>query len=172
MSKPKDMRAFTLVELLVVMAILAVLIALSIAGIGYALRRSRNTARHAATENMIISLEAYYTDYASYPSEQSLAAIFGPAEEEGDFILKEYSESTWDAPPSSVFYYKDDGRTDPQLYTVCVNQEVWNETVEYEWICQGTGVGSDGFPMREPAQSEECLTCAGQVGYWNGDAWE
>jgi prepilin-type N-terminal cleavage/methylation domain-containing protein len=163
---------FTLVELLVVMAILAVLIALSIAGIGYAMRRSRNIGRRSAVESMVIGLEAYYTEHDEYPEEPEpgtgFAALFGPGEI-GSFTLEVYLESLWDSPPNSLYYYKTDDAE--QFYTVCVNQELWNETVEQEWVCDGTGVGNSGFPQREEPQSAGCDSCAGVCGEWDGDSW-
>ena len=177
MTKPKELRGFTLVEVLVVMVILAVLIGLSIAGMGYAMRRSRNVARLGASENMMIGLESYYTDHSDYPDQPTtvaaMAELFGPVFT-GTDNLQEYLESTWDAPPESRFLYKTDGATSPQQYTICVNQEIWGSTTSWDWVCQGTGVGNTtgNFPVREPARGATCANCAGMCAMWNAnDTW-
>jgi prepilin-type N-terminal cleavage/methylation domain-containing protein len=170
MSEEKKMRGFTLVELLVVMAILAVLIALSIAGLGYAMRRSRNVSRLAAVENIVVAMESFYTDNQNYPDtpaagQTGFRALFGPDQGSG-FTLQEYLEGTFDAPPESHFYVLSDG----QLYTACVNQETWGGT--WDWSCQGTGVGAAGFPVREPTPVDtNILGGAGNCGEWDGEDW-
>ncbi|WKZ24160.1 MAG: type II secretion system protein [Candidatus Dojkabacteria bacterium] len=62
--KPK---AFTLVELLVVMAIISFLSVGAFAGLSFGLRQARDTQRKKAVELVQIALQAYYSDYASYP---------------------------------------------------------------------------------------------------------
>lgn len=170
MGKPKNMRGFTLVELLVVMAILSVLIALSIAGLGYAMRRSRNIARQAALENMVVGLEAYYTDNQDYPEQPSDSAgfqdLFGPTTSEIiEFDLQPYLEDTWDAPPESYFYYQTPD--EDQIYTVCVNQEVWSGNQTY--VCSGTGVGNVELTPRTIAAgaTDACDSCPGTGAEWD-----
>jgi prepilin-type N-terminal cleavage/methylation domain-containing protein len=173
MKRTGGLRGFTLVELLVVMAILAVLIALALYGIGFAMRRSRNTHRRAAVENMVIALGAYYSEnrrYLDVLEGEEFAEVFGPdSQADADpFALQEFLESTFDAPPETRFYYNtNDNLT---MYTVCVNQEEWN--ADDEWICDGTGVGSDGFPPKELGSMATCSPDCGVCGLWNGDTWE
>lgn len=176
MGKPKNMRGFTLVELLVVMAILSVLIGLSIAGLGYAMRRSRNIARQAALENMVVGLEAYYTDHQDYPAQPgdgaSFHLLFGPSTGTGEtaiaeFDLQPYLEDTWDAPPESYFYYQ--VADEYQVYTVCVNQEVWSGNQTY--VCSGTGVGNADLTPRTigAGATDACSTCPGNGAEWDPD---
>jgi len=68
-------KAFTLVELLVVMAIIGILIGLSVFGINAALTASRDTQRSADLNNIRIAIEAYRADnQGSIPDTITVAA--------------------------------------------------------------------------------------------------
>lgn len=60
-------KAFTLVELLIAMAIIAILIAISAYGIALVQRNSRNTQRASFTNDFKIGLEKFYSNYGTYP---------------------------------------------------------------------------------------------------------
>lgn len=158
-------KGFTLVELLVVMAILAVLIAISVAGLGYAMRRSRNISRQASIENLQIALEAYYSDEQEYPVDTSLTN--GVSDLTPGGLLAPYIESAFDAPPNTEIYYRSN---DGQLYTVCVNQEVRN-TTDYSFVCTGSGIDATNYPTREIDPGAGCVDCEGVCDEWDGDAW-
>lgn len=63
--------AFTLVELLVVMAILGVLVALVAGNFRTAQIRGRDAQRKSDLKELSHSLELFYADYGKYPSESS-----------------------------------------------------------------------------------------------------
>ncbi len=64
----KKLKAFTLLELIVAMAIIAVLVGLSVIGITTVQRSSRDTERLAALEAINLEVEAWYGNNGSYPS--------------------------------------------------------------------------------------------------------
>lgn len=70
----KKRSAFTLVELLVSMAIIAVLIGMSIFGIAIAQRVLRDNQRRAAVQDVVAALNAYYSSNSRYPSSISVSA--------------------------------------------------------------------------------------------------
>lgn len=123
MSLLRNSKGFTLVELLVVMAILAVLVAVSIAGIGYATRKSRNTARQAAAVNMERAMTAFYSEHKMFPTtlgESTAASMQELLEGSGDSeYLKPYLESSWSSPPKTCVAFKSDGIR----YVIGVSQE-------------------------------------------------
>lgn len=70
-KKEKRLFGFTLVELLVVMAIIGVLV--TIAGGGFRLSqvRGRDTQRKSDLKQIANALELYYSDYGAYPDSSS-----------------------------------------------------------------------------------------------------
>jgi len=69
--KNTKVKAFTLVELLVSMAIIGVLLGLTLYGIGAAQRNSRDVARKAAIQDINAGIQDYYTIYGAYPETYS-----------------------------------------------------------------------------------------------------
>jgi len=70
--KKKTKKGFTLVELLVVVAIIGILAAIGIVAITGARVRARDAKRVADIKSLQSALELYYTDKASYPSGSGL----------------------------------------------------------------------------------------------------
>jgi len=63
----KRFKAFTLVELMVVMAIISFLSVGAYAGLTFALRQGRDTQRRRIVDQIQTALIAYYSDYSEYP---------------------------------------------------------------------------------------------------------
>lgn len=67
MSKPTKQKAFTLLELLVVMAILALLVGLGLRTFGSVQQKSRDNKRKQDLQSITKALELYYNDFKRYP---------------------------------------------------------------------------------------------------------
>jgi prepilin-type N-terminal cleavage/methylation domain-containing protein len=67
--------AFTLVELMVAMSIVAVLIGMSVFGISTAQRNLRDNQRRDIVKSIAGGLANYYTNNSSYPSVSTFAAL-------------------------------------------------------------------------------------------------
>lgn len=65
---PAGRRGFTLIELVVVIAIIAILTALATYNFEQARKRARDISRKNDLKQFVNSLEAYKADYQSYPS--------------------------------------------------------------------------------------------------------
>lgn len=63
----KLFKAFTLVELLVVMAIISFLSVGAFAGLSFGLRQARDVQKKKIVDLAQTALQAYYSDYATYP---------------------------------------------------------------------------------------------------------
>jgi len=72
----KNKKAFTLVELLAAMAIIAILIGLAGFGISTALRASRNSQREKMVDNLQVAIQDYLGRQQAYPTSITLANGF------------------------------------------------------------------------------------------------
>ncbi len=162
-----------MVELLVVMAIIGILIAASIAGVAYALRRSRNIRRQTSLSNMEKALESYYGESQKYPG------VAGSSPTPATIIANELSnffEGGWDGGPAkSVYCYYTDLTASPNNFVVCASQEINSSSKTYNWTCTGPGIGTNAtyFPAtRTPASSTTCPTPAtAGTSTWDGSSW-
>lgn len=68
----KTEKAFTLLELIVAMAVIAVLMGLSLYGIQTLQRNQRDTERRSAVSNINLEITSYYSDFGSYPTSLTL----------------------------------------------------------------------------------------------------
>ena len=68
--------AFTLIELLIVIAIIAVLAGLGFAGVNGALKTARKAEVRAMASQIKLALSAYYTEYGVYPTNTSSDTAF------------------------------------------------------------------------------------------------
>ncbi|BCX13859.1 MAG: hypothetical protein KatS3mg085_391 [Candidatus Dojkabacteria bacterium] len=64
----KNKKAFTLLELMVAMGIIAILAAISVVGISVVQRSLRNTERRKVLENINLSIAEYFGTYGEYPA--------------------------------------------------------------------------------------------------------
>jgi len=78
MPKLKQFKAFTLVELLVVMAIIGILATLIVGGFRSSQRRSRDAARKSDLKQIANALEMFYSDYQTYPTASGGSIIACP----------------------------------------------------------------------------------------------
>jgi prepilin-type N-terminal cleavage/methylation domain-containing protein len=73
----QNKKGFTLLELIVAMAIIAVLMGLSLFGIQSVQRSQRDTERRAALSNINLEIAAFYGDNGAYPSSIAFANVSG-----------------------------------------------------------------------------------------------
>ena len=71
----KKQRAFTLLELLIVMIILALLAGLGLMAFGTIQKKSRDSRRKQDLINISKSLETYYNDWGTYPDSDNGAIV-------------------------------------------------------------------------------------------------
>lgn len=96
-------RAFTLVELLVVMAILGILVTLVAGGYRSAQFRGRDAQRKSDLKQVASALELYYSDYGRYPDPGTLPA---EGEEFTDGKTVYFKQMPADPVSSQSYYYR------------------------------------------------------------------
>jgi len=109
----KMSKGFTLVELLVVMAILGILAALTLTSFSSARRAARDTQRKSDLEQIRSALEMYRSDVGAYPGTIS-GGIIGPGGQT-------YLEAMSDPDTDKIYYYLS---ADPfTTYNLCATLE-------------------------------------------------
>jgi type II secretion system protein G len=111
-------KGFTLVELLVVMAILGILVAIVAGNFRSAQLRGRDAQRKSDLKQVAEALELFYADYGKYPAESSTkiaSCAYNPATQTGsacDWGLEEMTDGktiyfkTQPPDPSDDAYYR------------------------------------------------------------------
>jgi len=108
-----DRRGFTLIELLVVICILAVLISLSVVGLGIALDHRRRAATETLLQNLSGALAAYQVRWGDYPP-SSIAELGGRAPNDLNNGAEALAAALGSGKKGSVLFQHDDlmGNTD------------------------------------------------------------
>jgi prepilin-type N-terminal cleavage/methylation domain-containing protein len=125
-------RGFTLVELLIVIAIIGVLMGLALAGMRFAQQRARDLQRENAVRNISTALESYYVDNQKYPAgSTSINQLVTTT-------LSEYLEDSFELPGGVK--YTDFGYitgTNALSYSVCIWRENSAKTDPKDLIVKG-----------------------------------
>ncbi|MFH1547433.1 MAG: prepilin-type N-terminal cleavage/methylation domain-containing protein [bacterium] len=163
---------FTLVELLIVIAIIAILVGITIAGLGYINMKSRNNHRLSALGNVEKALIAFYDDQGYFPS--SLSNTFDRVLED---YLVEYTEGSWEAPSDTSAYYRTDYQS--REFMVCFGIEEYLSGDKL-YSCKGTGIGKTEGNWPQSSSGINCegvqdpVDCGAGPVTWSSDTedWE
>ena len=74
-TKPTRSSGFTLMELLIVIALLGILVVVGLGSFQSATRKSKDAQRKANLKSVSVALEAYFNDASAYPSDDGLGHI-------------------------------------------------------------------------------------------------
>jgi type II secretory pathway pseudopilin PulG len=143
----KRFKAFTLVEMLIVMGIIMILMAVGIASGRYAIRRANRIEHQNAAEQIYQGLQSYYADHREYPGkDHSLTvatAMTGP--------LAEYIDDFDGGSEASYAYEVDDTG---QEVLVCVTYGGVQDTNMLGIYCTGNAIASGEFSPTAPSEKE------------------
>ena len=159
----KKSQGFTLIELLVVVAIIAVLMTVAVVGYDDLKVKSRDTARVAEIKEIHKSLEAYFSDNASYPqcgSGWCTGSSFQTALDVlvTDGYISEIVQDPLSSGSYSYGYYTGGGSSD----ALCAGQDV--DT--YDYVIR-FGIEARSLPWSTYSEdvtpgTEYCLTATNQ----------
>ncbi len=148
-------KAFTLVEMLVVMGILIILMVVGIAAGSFALNRASDVAHRNGADQIYEGLQAYYVDHRSYPAAKECGDTktepCTPAKlmvEEDK--LGEYMElGSFNGGSGATYMYFVGGANDDQAVLVCVTMRgIWDINVERDdgaVYCAGNGFDTENM---------------------------
>lgn len=124
--------AFTIVELLIVMAILALLMTIGIVVGQYAISQANKVQHEKAADKLSEAIVAYSQDFRRYPT---TITDNGNSPTEG--VLAAYLEGVFDGGSEASFYYDTD--TTGQIYIICVTYGGANDIDQKGVYCEGNG---------------------------------
>ena len=135
-------KAFTLIEMLIVMGILVILMVVGIAAGRYATQRAQDIAHQNAVTSIYQGLAAYFTDHGKYPEADDVTGLVETPASLFDLALGEYIDvGSFDGGIDTYFWYfvGDAG----QSTIVCVALGGEDEaTAERGIYCDGNGFSS------------------------------
>lgn len=168
----KKLKAFTLVEMLIVMGILAILMTIGISVGRFAIQRSNNIQHQSAVDQIGLAVQSYYTDNRRYPD--SITAGSNPSEG----VLDDYIDASFDGGAPATFYY-DTSQTN-QAYIACVTFGGLDDTDELGVYCTGDGfedpdvfngaIGEKNYDYNADLLNT-LSTTASSVADWDGGEW-
>lgn len=132
----KNFKAFTLVEMLIVMGIIIILMAVGIASGRYAIRRANAIEHQNAAEQIYQALQSYYADNRQYPDVPGTT----PVETLITTTLDEYIDD-FDGGSQATYYYDVDGTN--QVVLVCVTMGGLLDESELGAYCTGNGINAE-----------------------------
>ena len=146
--------AFTLVEMLIVMGIIIILMVVGITAGRFAINRANDVAHKNAADQIYTSLQAYYTDFREYPSEDSediceggctIAELVGNEDTPGG-LVPYIDHASFNGGSNASYFYGVGGDGGNQAVLVCVtlrgNAPDNNQKDNGEIYCNGNGFGT------------------------------
>lgn len=144
-------KAFTLIELIVVLGILLILMAIGFAIGRYAIQKSQDTYHQNAVRNLYAALVKYKIDNKAYPElgncngcieKEFFAYALGYNGTSDQHILVSYleEEGKFDGGTDATYYYAVD-EYDQQFVIVCVSLGGVDDENQRGFYCTGDGIG-------------------------------
>ncbi|HCC67889.1 TPA: hypothetical protein DEP90_01585 [Patescibacteria group bacterium] len=182
----KSFKAFTLVEMLIVMGIIIILMAVGITAGRYAINRANDVAHQNAVDNFYTAVQAYYADNREYPEIDNFDnALTEPgAEDDWDYIGEYMDQGAFDGGTEATYFYAvDDLR---QEVLICVSLFGLSNATNLragDYYCNGNAFGtstadmvqiSDKIIVRDettPDVFPNGDTKFDASSGWNGDDW-
>ncbi|MGI6443468.1 MAG: type II secretion system protein [Candidatus Dojkabacteria bacterium] len=132
----KSYKAFTLIEMLIVMGILIILMAVGVAAGRFAIDRANEISHKNGATQLYQALQAYYTDNLKFPEAGSnFATMLGT-----DGALVDYLDmGSFKGGTNASYYYL--VATDRQSTVVCVTLGGEDDDADKGIVCVGNGFG-------------------------------
>jgi type II secretion system protein G len=152
-------RGFTLLELLVVMAIIGVLTAIVLVALGDSREKGRDASRKTQIQEIIKALEFTYSDSGEYPTVVPGGVSLADVGLQNQFIgsaANQYLKRVPDSPES--FYYC--ASPDRKSMMLAVDTEDDRGGSDYCRVTRGIGNGMGGFGCTAWMNANAADTCA------------
>ena len=184
----KRFKAFTLVEMLIVMGIIIILMAVGITAGRYAINRANDVAHQNAVDNIYTAVQAYYADNRGYPIPETGVAFSDMLDETNsaqDYYIGEYlDDGAFDGGTEATYFYDVDDLGQEVIICVSLFGIPAADTRQGDFYCNGNGFGSDALGLvsiSEKVINREQTTGTFDVTpmaedfdmqqAWDGDTW-
>lgn len=182
--KKKSYKAFTLVEMLIVMGVLVILIVVGVAAGRFSIDKSNEIAHKNGATQLYQAAQSFYTDNGVFPDgsqpDGTPISIEQMTAEGGS--LKNYLDlGLFNGGSEATYYYSTN--TSKQAVLICVTLGGIDDELQKGIICVGNGFGDptmgEGFgtitkekylPVEDPA-SYELIKKAKTRSNWDGRTW-
>jgi type II secretory pathway pseudopilin PulG len=152
----KKQKAFTLIEVLLVMGILIILIGVGITAARWAIRRSNRIEHMDAARNLEAALIRFKNENNTLPrvangcmacyENEAIAKLLGYSNGEGE-LLEYLDETPFNGGGDTTYSYATDDLG--QFFVVCVSLGNIDDEDHLGYYCTGTGIGfvPEGYPV-------------------------
>ncbi|MFA6754450.1 MAG: type II secretion system protein [Candidatus Dojkabacteria bacterium] len=178
----KSFKAFTLVEMLIVMGIIIILMAVGITAGRFAINRANDVAHRNAVDNFYTAAQAYYADNRVFPAFENFNLALNTPDDDNDDIGKYMDDGAFDGGTKATYYYVTDSLDQEVL--ICVSlygSAVEDAAREGEFYCNGNAFGStnitglniisDKVVPKEDGHTSPAGATFSVSQEWDGDDW-
>jgi len=144
----KEYKAFTLVEMLIVMGIIIILMAIGITAGRFAINRANDVAHRNAVDNFYTAVQAYYADNRLFPTFANFDLALNTPDNDNDDIGEYMDDGAFDGGTAATYYYAVDNLA--QEVMICVSlygSAIIDVDREGEYYCNGNAFGTDTGDM-------------------------
>ncbi len=139
MEGQKTYKAFTLIEMLIVMGILIILMVVGVAAGRFAINRANEIANRNGATQIYQALQAHYTDYGKYPIQTTdfTTMLNAKGNQQGVNTISQYLDmGAFSGKDATYSYFTN---VDAQAVLVCVTLGGFNDEGHKGVICAGNG---------------------------------
>jgi type II secretory pathway pseudopilin PulG len=144
----KRFKAFTLVEMLIVMGIIIILMSVGITAGRYAINRANDIAHQNAVDNFYTAMQAYYADHREFPLKDGATGMVTAGfkglltDTDAAYYIGEYmEEGSFDGGTEATYYYAVDDLGQEVMVCVSLFGKKDNPR-DGNFYCNGNSFGS------------------------------
>jgi type II secretory pathway pseudopilin PulG len=147
----KRFKAFTLVEMLIVMGIIIILMSVGITAGRYAINRANDVAHQNAVDNFYTAVQAFYADNRKYPVPvagigfEEMLTDTTTTGYEAYYIGEYMEEGAFDGGTEATYFYDTDDLAQEVIICVSLFGLSNNNNRPGDFYCNGNGFGSSSM---------------------------
>jgi len=146
MDGQKTYKAFTLIEMLIVMGILIILMVVGVAAGRFAINRANEIANRNGATQLYQAMQAHYTDYGKYPQPATGSTFYAMVTgESGPGTIGQYLDMGSFGGKDATYIYLPNKEYQSML--VCVSLGDIGDEANKGFVCAGNGFGDKDITL-------------------------